>query len=122
VPATRHLINAETLSKMKRGSVLINTARGGLVDERALCEALRQGRLRGAGLDVFETEPLPLDSPLLGFEQVLLSGHVAGLDDESRRDTFKMCAESILALARGGWPAECLVNLAGVTGWRWARS
>jgi D-3-phosphoglycerate dehydrogenase len=120
-PEPRHLINARTLARMKPGSVLINTARGGLVDEAALCEALRSGCLRGAALDVFETEPLPLDSPLLGFENVLLAGHTAGMDNESRYDTFKMCAETIVALYRGGWPAECVVNLRGVSNWRWTR-
>jgi len=121
MPHTRHLINAKTLAKMKAGSVLINTARGGLVDEKALCEALRSGHLRAAGLDVFEVEPLPLDSPLLQFDNVLLAGHTAGLDLESRHDTFKMCAETTITLHKGGWPAECIVNLRGVTGWRWNR-
>jgi D-3-phosphoglycerate dehydrogenase len=120
-PQTRHLINARTLARMKPGSVLINTARGGLVDEAALCEALRTGHLRAAALDVFEVEPLPLESPLLHFDNVLLAGHVAGMDNESRHDTFKMCAETIVALYRGGWPAECIVNLRGVSGWRWPR-
>jgi len=121
-PQTRHLINATTLARMKPGAVLINTARGGLVDEAALCDALRSGHLRGAGLDVFETEPLPLDSPLLKFDNVLFAGHTAGIDDESKYDTFKMCAEKTLELYNGGWPAECIVNLRGVTGWRWKRN
>jgi D-3-phosphoglycerate dehydrogenase len=120
-PHTRHLINARTLAKMKPGSVLINTARGGLVDEAALCDTLRSGHLRAAALDVFEVEPLPLDSPLLTFENVLLAGHVAGMDNESKYDTFKMCAQTIVALYNGGWPVECIVNLRGVTGWRWAK-
>jgi D-3-phosphoglycerate dehydrogenase len=120
-PQTRHLINATTLVRMKAGSVLINTARGGLVDEAALCEALQSGHLRGAALDVFEVEPLPVDSPLLKFDNVLLAGHVAGMDNESRHDTFKMCAETIVALYRGAWPAECIVNVRGVSGWRWTR-
>ncbi len=120
-PQTRHLINAQTLARMKPGSVLINTARGALVDEAALCDALRSGHLRAAALDVFEVEPLPLDSPLLKFDNVLLAGHVAGMDNESKRDTFKMCAETLVTLYRGGWPAECIVNLRGVSGWRWNR-
>jgi D-3-phosphoglycerate dehydrogenase / 2-oxoglutarate reductase len=120
-PETRHLINAQTLARMKPRSVLINTARGGLVDETALCAALRSGHLRAAALDVFEVEPLPLDSPLLSFENVLLAGHTAGMDDESRHDTFKMAAETIVALYGGAWPAECIVNLRGVNDWRWSR-
>lgn len=117
----RHLMNAETFAKMKKGSVLINTARGGLVDEQALYEALQSGHLRGAGLDVFEEEPLPLDSPLLSLPNVLLSGHVAGLDNESQYDTFKMVADTIISLRDGKWPAERIRNLKGVTGWKWER-
>ncbi|NOX56655.1 MAG: phosphoglycerate dehydrogenase, partial [Planctomycetes bacterium] len=120
-PETRHLINAETLAKMKSGSVLINTSRGSLVDEKALCEALRSGHLRAAGLDVFEQEPLPLDSPLLRFDNVLLSGHVAGLDEESHADTYAMLANTIVELYNGGWPEDRIVNLKGVTGWKWNR-
>jgi phosphoglycerate dehydrogenase-like enzyme len=120
-PQSQHLINAQTLARMKPGSVLINTARGGLVDEAALCDALRSGHLRAAGLDVFEIEPLPVESPLLKFDNVLLAGHVAGMDNESKYDTFQMAAETIVELCRGGWPAERIVNLRGVTSWRWAR-
>jgi D-3-phosphoglycerate dehydrogenase len=120
-PETRHLINRDTLAKMKKGSVLINTARGGLVDEAALCEALASGHLRAAGLDVFEVEPLPLSSPLLKFDNVLFAGHTAGMDNESKFDTFQMCAESLVELHSGGWPAERVVNLRSVTGWKWQK-
>uniref|UniRef100_A0A7C2K2Q4 3-phosphoglycerate dehydrogenase n=1 Tax=Schlesneria paludicola TaxID=360056 RepID=A0A7C2K2Q4_9PLAN len=116
---TKHLMNASRLARMKPGSVLINTARGVLVDEAALNDALRSGHLRGAGLDVFETEPLPLDSPLLQRENVLLSGHVAGLDDESQHDTLTMAADTIIQLSRGGWPEERIRNLSGIRDWKW---
>jgi len=117
----RHLMNAKTFGKMKPDSVLINTARGGLVDEKALYDALKSGHLRGAGLDVFETEPLPLDSPLLTLDNILLAGHIAGLDNESQYDTFVMVADTIIQLRDGKWPRERIRNLAGVTGWRWER-
>jgi D-3-phosphoglycerate dehydrogenase len=118
---TRHMINAQTLARMKRGAVLINTSRGSMVDEKALYEALKSGQLRAAGLDVFEVEPLPLDSPLLKLDNVLLSGHVAGLDIESNEDTFVMLANTLVKLHQGSWPAECVVNLKGVTDWKWNR-
>ena len=113
-PETQHLINAESIAKMKPGSVIINTARGSLINEADLIEALRSGHLRGAGLDVFEVEPLPLDSPLLEMDNVLLSGHIAGLDHESHYGMFSMCGEIILGLSQGKLPArECIRNLDG---------
>ena len=118
---TRHIVNADSLAKMKEGSVLINTARGPLVDEAALYEALKAGPLRAAALDVFEVEPLPLTSPLLELDNVLTSGHVAGLDTQSYEDGFKMVAETIIDLHHGGWPTGCIQNLKGVTGWKWNR-
>jgi D-3-phosphoglycerate dehydrogenase / 2-oxoglutarate reductase len=118
-PETLHMINAESLAKMKQGSVLINTARGMLVDEPALIDALQSGHLRAAGLDVFEVEPLPMDSPLLKMDNVLLSGHVAGLDNESHHGMFAMCADTIISLKNGGWPTERIRNLVGVTDWKW---
>lgn len=121
IEETAHLMNAARFAKMKPGSVFINTGRGGLVDEAALNDALTSGHIRGAGLDVFETEPLPLDSPLLNHRHVLLAGHVAGLDIESRRDALTMAATAIVGLKDGPWPKECVQNLEGVTDWSWER-
>ncbi len=121
-PETAHLINADTLAKMKRGSVIINTARGSLIDEKALVDAIKSGHIRGAGLDVFEVEPLPTTSPLLELENVLLSGHIAGLNNESHDGMFGMCGVIISTLYRGEWPAqECIRNLPGknASNWTW---
>lgn len=117
-----HLMNTERIGKMKHGSVLINTARGLLIDEAALNDALKSGQLRAAGLDVFEEEPLSTDSPLIELSNIFLSGHVAGLDNESHHGTFTMCAEIIIDLYNGGWPAECVQNLRGVSDWKWSRA
>ncbi len=74
-PTSQHLINADTLSLMKSTAILINTARGPIVDEKSLIEALQAKRLAGAGLDVFEVEPLPLESPLMKMDNVMLAPH-----------------------------------------------
>jgi D-3-phosphoglycerate dehydrogenase len=76
-PENRHLIDEERIGQMKSGAVLINTARGQLVDEMALTKALVDGRVAGAALDVFEHEPLPVDSPLRGLANVYLAPHNA---------------------------------------------
>lgn len=76
-PTSRHLINARTLAQMKPTAVLVNTARGPIVDEPALIAALQSGGIAGAALDVFESEPLPHDSPLLGMDNVMLAPHNA---------------------------------------------
>jgi phosphoglycerate dehydrogenase-like enzyme len=114
-----HLINRGRIAKMKRGVMIVNTARGPLIDEKALCEALKSGQVAAAGLDVFEEEPLPLTSPLLTLKNVLLAGHVAGLDNESAHDTSKMCAEIIIGLRQNRLPHGCLQNLMGCTDWKW---
>lgn len=118
-PDCMNLINKTTLAKMKPGSILINTGRGQLIDEAALYDALKSRHLAAAGLDVFQKEPLPLTSPLLELDNVLLSGHVAGLDVESNYDIAVRFAETIVTLHRGGWPTECVRNLIGKAGWRW---
>src|SRR5262249_1408950 len=117
---SRHIINRRTIARMKKGVMLINTARGPLVNEADLIEALKSRHVAAAGLDVFEVEPRPLDSPLLKLDNVLVSGHVAGLDDESAYDTSKMCAELIIGLRDGRWPDGCVQNFKeGHAGWKW---
>jgi D-3-phosphoglycerate dehydrogenase / 2-oxoglutarate reductase len=118
-PETRNLISGPTLALMKPGAILINTSRGGLVDERALYDALADGRLAGAGLDVFAEEPPAPDNPLLQLDNVLLSPHIAGLDSESYRDLQVMAARILIDLAEGRWSDGCVVNLRGVKDWRW---
>ncbi len=119
-PETAHMMNAARFAQMKPGSVLINTARGGLVDERALIDALRSGHLWGAGLDCFETEPLPVDSPLVGMDNVVLTPHNAGIDAQAVIDVSTLCARCIVDLHAGRWPPEeCVVNRALRPGWAW---
>jgi phosphoglycerate dehydrogenase-like enzyme len=109
-PQTRHLIGRRVLGMMKPTAYLINTARGSVVDEAALTEALREKRIAGAGLDVFEEEPPSPDNPLLRLDNVVLTPHAAGTDYKSRDDMAHSAAEAIVALSRGEWPAEKVVN------------
>lgn len=109
-PETRHLINRERLALMKPSAYLINTARGTLVDEAALYEALTIGRLAGAGLDVFEREPLT-SSPLFALDNVLVSPHLAGVDLTSEVAMANRAIDAILAVHHGQAPAaDCLLN------------
>lgn len=103
---TQHMLNAATISQMKPGAIVVNTSRGGLIDEVALVEALRNGRLFGAGLDVFEQEPLTADSPLAGLPNVVLTPHVAGSSQEALHATASQCAEQIIAVLNGQRPAH----------------
>lgn len=116
-PATRHLINAESLRLVKPTAVLINTARGGLVDETALLDALRAGRLAAAGLDVFAVEPLPASHPFTQLEQVVLTPHTAGTDEQAAADMAAKAAESVITLLSGGWPEGQVVNPAVRSAW-----
>jgi D-3-phosphoglycerate dehydrogenase len=106
---TRRMINARTLALLKDGAIYINTCRGGVQDERALFEALTRGKLRAAGLDVFEEEPSPLDNPLLNLDNVLVSSHVAGVTVEATRQAAMQVAGEMLRVLRGERP-QVLVN------------
>jgi phosphoglycerate dehydrogenase-like enzyme len=106
-PATSMLIGARELELMRPGSILVNAARGGIVDERALAGALRSGRLGGAGLDVFEREPPGRE--LLELDRVVVSPHVAGIGVVAQQEMLELAVASVLAVLDGGRPAG-LVN------------
>jgi phosphoglycerate dehydrogenase-like enzyme len=109
-PATRHIIDAEALRSMKPGAVLVNVARGALVDEPALIEALHSGQIRAAGLDVFEKEPLPADSPLWAMPNVLLTPHIAGLHPAHDAHLISLFTENLQRYLAG----QPLLNLVDV--------
>lgn len=98
---THHLLGEPELARMKESAFLVNTSRGALIDEVALVDALRAGKIAGAGLDVFEEEPLPLDSPLRELDNVILTPHIAGTKNETRQLTIDLIAENALALLAG---------------------
>jgi D-3-phosphoglycerate dehydrogenase / 2-oxoglutarate reductase len=104
IPATRHLIDEHVLALMKPTAVLINVARGAIVDEAALIAALRHGRIRGAGLDVFAQEPIEPDHPLLALENVIATPHVAGVTLGTSRRRGQAAAENVARVARGEDP------------------
>lgn len=108
-PETRGLIGAGELRSMKRDAVLINVGRGPVVDERALVDALRERRIRGAALDVFDTEPLPPDHPLWSLDNVLLSPHCADQTPDSLQRAMTLFLEN-LARFRAGEPLLNVVD------------
>jgi D-3-phosphoglycerate dehydrogenase / 2-oxoglutarate reductase len=105
-PETRGLIGSAELARLKPGARLVNVARGPVVDEAALVEALRSGRLAGAALDVFETQPLPAASPLRSLPNVLLSPHLAGITQESMQRMSEGVLSQLLAMFSGQLPAH----------------
>ena len=108
-PQTRGLFDASAFARMRPGALLVNVARGAVVREDDLADALRSGHLGGAALDVFETEPLPQDSPLRGVPRVLLTPHFAGQTVESERGLGLAAARTLLAVLRGE-PHPDIVN------------
>jgi phosphoglycerate dehydrogenase-like enzyme len=116
---TDRMFNRNVFAKMKRGSVLINTARGRLVVEADLLAALQEGHLAGAGLDVFEKEPATADNPLFALKNVVLSPHLAGADKLSQENMAIEAAECIVKLSRGQWPTGAVVNDELRARWKW---
>lgn len=105
----RHMFGLEQLGRMKPTAYFINTARGGLVDEKALCLALSRGHIAGAALDVTEEEPLPADSPLLQFDNVILTAHTAHYSEQSQVELWRRPVDKVLCVLGGDWP-EGVVN------------
>jgi len=118
-PETTDVIDAVSLGKMKPGSILVNTGRGGLVDEDALADALRSGHLAAAALDVFKVEPLPADSPLANMDNVVACPHMGGIDREALAGMAQLAAENIVELHQGRWPAGRVVNEEIRAAWKW---
>jgi phosphoglycerate dehydrogenase-like enzyme len=108
VAGTRRLIDGRRLDRMKPGAVLVNTSRGGIVDEAALVASLRRGHLRAAGLDVFAVEPLPPDHPLLGLDNVVLTGHVASHTPGTLKGLVDATVAGLVAAAAGRSPENAL--------------
>ncbi len=104
LPETRYLVNANFLLHMKDGAFLVNTARGELIDEAALVEALQSGKLRGAALDVFPVEPPAADHPLLQLPQVLVTPHISSHTDVATRNMGSMALAECLRVLRGEAP------------------
>jgi D-3-phosphoglycerate dehydrogenase len=108
-PETKHMMGLQQFKRMKPSAYLINTARGELVDEKALYTALSKGLIAGAGLDVLETEPPSPDNPLLKLNNILITGHSAYYSEESTEELFRRPWEEVARVLQGKWP-HGLVN------------
>lgn len=105
---TRGLIGAAELARMQSSAIIVNCSRGGIIDERALAEALKNGAIGGAGIDVFEAEPPSADNPLFDSPNIVLSPHVAGVTESGMKGMATACADAIDAIVTGGRPANLL--------------
>ncbi len=112
VPQTRHLINPRSLELMKDGVLLVNVARGALVDQAALIEGLRSGKVGGAGLDVADPEPIEADSPLLSMDQIVLTSHIASASPRAAAALRRGVAETVLLAMRGERVPHCVNGVA----------
>jgi len=104
------ILGAPEIAQMKRGAIIVNTARGGIVDETALAEALRTGHIAGAGIDVFDDEPPTADHPLLAFDQVILTPHIAGLTREAAERMAVASVQNVLDHFAGALDPALIVN------------
>ena len=105
---TERIFGAEALGRMKQSAILINTARGPIVDEQALVVALREGTIAGAGLDVLEQEPPDPDNPLLSMANVVVTPHVASATTRMRPETRRRVGREVAMVLRGNWPLSCV--------------
>jgi D-3-phosphoglycerate dehydrogenase len=101
---TRHLLDADAIGQMKPGAILVQVSRGGVVDQQALAQALQEGRLAAAGLDVHENEPPESGNPLLKLDNVIHTPHIAGYSEESFREQKRLACETIARVLDGYWP------------------
>ena len=108
MPATHHLISTDQFALMKESAILINTARGAIVDPQALYTALKSGEIWAAGLDVTEPEPIPMDDPLLTLDNCLIAPHIASASFNTRNDMSELAANNILAALSGKRPPTIL--------------
>lgn len=106
---TKHLINADAIDAMKPTAFIVNTSRGGLIDENALADALREEKIAGAALDVMEKEPVPADHPLLQSERTLVTPHTAWYTVQSTIRMRQLASQEVARILRGEWPVH-LVN------------
>jgi D-3-phosphoglycerate dehydrogenase / 2-oxoglutarate reductase len=106
--ATRNLIGRREIALMRPTAIIVNTSRGGLIDEDALLTALREGRIAGAGLDVFATEPVTADHPLLGLDNVVMTGHVAYATHAAAQAAAQGAIDAVLSVALGRLPSGVL--------------
>ncbi|MCH2123258.1 MAG: phosphoglycerate dehydrogenase [Pirellulaceae bacterium] len=116
---TKGLFDAKVFAQMKPSAIFINTARGPLVVEADLCEALQSKQIAAAGIDVFEQEPPDQDNPLFEQENVILCPHLAGVDELSTQAMASEAAECIARLSQGVWPSDSVVNRELESGWTW---
>lgn len=106
-PETKHLIGAKELASMKRGAILINTARGGVVDQRALYRSLKAGHLGGAGLDVTTPEPIASNDPMLKLPNVVITPHIGSASYTTRNKMADIATDNIIAALEGRLPRYC---------------
>jgi lactate dehydrogenase-like 2-hydroxyacid dehydrogenase len=107
-PSTRRMVNADFLGRMKPNAILVNTARGGIVDQQALYQALSEKRIFAAALDVTDPEPLPIDSPLLNLENCIIAPHIASASEKTRDDMALLAAQNLIAGLKGERLPHCV--------------
>lgn len=114
-PETQQLMGGEQFEQMKSSAILINCARGAIVDEKALIDALQEGKIRGAGLDVFEKEPVEPDNPLLKMEQVVVLPHIGSATEKTRTAMAMKAAENLVSAVTGRVPENVVPELRDLT-------